>query len=264
MQLASRVNQYVSDQAPWAVLKVDRERAGTILYVALRCIDNLKMLFAPFLPFTSQRLHELLGHEGWLAGPLEIVEVTEADGSTHAVLTGDYASVGRPLGAVATRTPARRLREPRPLFAKLDPDGGRRRRARAHGGAGRHGVIDTHAHLDACDEAGRGRRRARASGRRRRGSSRSARASTRCRAALAIAEAARRASSPRSGSTRTRPPRPRPAGSTSCAPCSTHPLAVAVGETGLDGFHTFATLVEQRRAVRRAARARARSSGFRS
>ena len=45
MHLATRVNQYVSDQAPWAVLEADRERAATILHVALRCIDNLKLLF---------------------------------------------------------------------------------------------------------------------------------------------------------------------------------------------------------------------------
>ncbi len=88
----TRVNQYVSEQAPWAVIKDDRERAGTILYVALRCIDNLKTLFAPFLPFSSQALHELLGYEGYLAGPLRFEEVEEADGARHTVLTGDYRS----------------------------------------------------------------------------------------------------------------------------------------------------------------------------
>jgi methionyl-tRNA synthetase len=120
MHLASRVNQYVSDEAPWAALKTDRDRAATILYVALRCIDSLKVLFTPFLPFSSQRLHELLGYEGWLAGPLEIREVAEADGSTHAVLTGDYETwIGRwePSALAAGQT----LLEPEPLFAKLDP-----------------------------------------------------------------------------------------------------------------------------------------------
>jgi methionyl-tRNA synthetase len=122
MHLASRVNQYVSDEAPWAALKTDRDRAATILYVALRCIDSLKVLFTPFLPFSSQRLHELLGYEGWLAGPLEIREVAEADGSTHAVLTGDYETwIGRwePSALAAGQT----LLEPEPLFAKLDPAG---------------------------------------------------------------------------------------------------------------------------------------------
>src|SRR5439155_1714733 len=45
MALATQVNQYVSEQAPWALVKDDRDRAATVLYVALRCIDNLKTLF---------------------------------------------------------------------------------------------------------------------------------------------------------------------------------------------------------------------------
>jgi methionyl-tRNA synthetase len=118
MRLASRVNVYVSEQAPWALVKTDRERAGTVLYVGLRCIDSLKTMLAPFLPFSSQTVHELLGHEGWLAGPLEFRDVEE-DGATHTVLTGDYETwVGR--WAPGELPPGRPLPEPRPLFRKLD------------------------------------------------------------------------------------------------------------------------------------------------
>ena len=101
-------------------MKTDRERAATVLNVALRAIDSLKTLFAPFLPFSSQTVHELLGHEGWLAGPLEFRDVEE-DGETHTVLTGDYASwVGR--WAPGELPAGRALPEPRPLFRKLDPE----------------------------------------------------------------------------------------------------------------------------------------------
>jgi methionyl-tRNA synthetase len=120
MALAARVNQYVSAQAPWAALEADRTRAGTILYVALRCIDSLKILFTPFLPHSAQALHELLGYEGWIAGPLEFREFQEADGASHTVLTGDYASwLGR--WEPSALPPGQRLREPARLFAKLDP-----------------------------------------------------------------------------------------------------------------------------------------------
>ena len=120
MRLASQVNQYSSDQAPWATIKSDRERAGTALYVALRCIDNLKTLMTPFLPFSSQALHELLGYGGYLAGPLQYRDETEEDG-VHTVLTGDYASwVGR--WQPSELAPGQKLRDPRPLFQKLDPD----------------------------------------------------------------------------------------------------------------------------------------------
>ena len=121
MHLATRVNQYVSEQAPWALMAEDRRRAGTVLNVALRCIDNLKVLFAPVLPFSSQALHELLGHDGWLAGPLEFREVAEANDTVHTVLTGDYSGwVGRwePAELPAGQT----LLPPKPLFAKLDPE----------------------------------------------------------------------------------------------------------------------------------------------
>ena len=118
MALVREVNQYLSSQAPWAVLEADRERAGTILYVALRCIDNLKILLAPFLPFSSQVLHESLGHEGHIAGPLELQEVDEG-GAVHRVLTGDYdAWVGE--WAPSQIQPGQRIREPAPLFRKLD------------------------------------------------------------------------------------------------------------------------------------------------
>ena len=46
------VNQYVSDQAPWALVKTDRDRAATVLNVALRAVDSLKTIFTPFLPHT--------------------------------------------------------------------------------------------------------------------------------------------------------------------------------------------------------------------
>ena len=119
MQLARRVNVYVNDQAPWALLDSDRQRAATVLYTCLRCVDDLKTMFTPFMPFTSQTLHELLGQEGSIAGSLEFREV-EDSGDTHVVLTGDYSSwVGswEPGGL----PPGQALLEPRPLFPKLDP-----------------------------------------------------------------------------------------------------------------------------------------------
>ena len=119
MKLAGQVNQYLSEQEPWKVIKVDRERAGTVLYTALRCVDSLKTLITPFLPFTSQKLHELLGYDGYIAGPLLFREYTEADGNSHRVLTGDYETwVGE--WAPSALPPGQKLQQPVPLFKKLD------------------------------------------------------------------------------------------------------------------------------------------------
>jgi methionyl-tRNA synthetase len=101
-------------------MESDRERTATVLYVALRAVDSLKTLFTPFLPFTSQRVHELLGHGGFVAGPLEFRDEGEDDGSVHAVLTGDYGSwVGR--WEPSALEPGQKLLEPVPLYRKLDP-----------------------------------------------------------------------------------------------------------------------------------------------
>jgi methionyl-tRNA synthetase len=120
MALAARVNQYASEQAPWALVDTDRERAATVLFVALRAVDSLKVLLAPFLPFTSQTLHELLGYDDVLAGPLEFREVDESEDERHLILTGDYE---RWSGSWApSQLPSgRTLGAPAPLFKKLDP-----------------------------------------------------------------------------------------------------------------------------------------------
>jgi methionyl-tRNA synthetase len=120
MRLAALGNQYVAEQAPWAKLEADPSRAETILYVALRFVDSMKVLLAPFLPFSAQRLHEMLGYDDTLAGPLEFRTVAEGD-AEHVVLTGDYESWS---GAwEASELPAgQTLREPKPLFAKLDAE----------------------------------------------------------------------------------------------------------------------------------------------
>jgi methionyl-tRNA synthetase len=120
MRLASQANQYLSEQAPWALLESDRERAGTVLYVTLRAIDSLKTLFTPFIPFSSQTLHELLGNEGTIAGELEFRTVEEDEGP-HEVLTGDYETwIGK--WKPSEIAPGQKLREPRPLFKKLETE----------------------------------------------------------------------------------------------------------------------------------------------
>jgi methionyl-tRNA synthetase len=76
-------------------------------------------MFTPFLPFSSQKLHELLGYDGWLAGPLEFREIEEDD-DRHTILTGDYTDWVRRWEP--SELPAgQKLREPEPLFKKLDP-----------------------------------------------------------------------------------------------------------------------------------------------
>jgi len=50
----------------------------------VRAIDSLKVLFAPFLPFTSEKLHQLLSYEAPLFGEQYIEQVEDSLG-THNV-----------------------------------------------------------------------------------------------------------------------------------------------------------------------------------
>ena len=119
MALARDVNKYLDETGPWFEVKKDKARAATIMYVALRAIDSLKILFTPFLPFTCQRVHLMLGYSSSLRGDQVVREYDEAT-RKHAALTFDYSGVtaqwkpsqlpvGQALGPIA------------PLFEKLDP-----------------------------------------------------------------------------------------------------------------------------------------------
>jgi len=117
MNAAARVNVYLGTEQPWHTIKTDRERAGTVLYVALRCVDNLKTMFTPFLPFSSQRLHRMLGYEDVIAPQPHVRESAEA-GDSHRVLTGHYESIDRwrPSQLAAGTV----LPPPEALFKRLD------------------------------------------------------------------------------------------------------------------------------------------------
>ena len=64
MAIAHAANRYLDEQAPWKQIKVDREAAGTTIYVMLQVLSGLRVLFCPYLPFSSQKLHHFLGFEG--------------------------------------------------------------------------------------------------------------------------------------------------------------------------------------------------------
>jgi methionyl-tRNA synthetase len=117
MAMASKVNVYLGTEQPWHTIKTDRERAGTVLYCALRCVDNLKIMLAPFLPFSTQRLHAMLGYDDVIAPQPDVREVAEDQGS-HIVITGEYESRDR--WTPSELPPGRKLPSPEPLFKRLD------------------------------------------------------------------------------------------------------------------------------------------------
>jgi methionyl-tRNA synthetase len=118
MNLAREVNVYL-DTAPWfGVVKTDKQVAATTVYTALQAIDHLTTLLSPFLPFTTQKLYEMLGYEGQLFGELDIVTYQEETRAHEALVYNGSQAIGRweprhlPLGQA--------LKKPSPLYKKLD------------------------------------------------------------------------------------------------------------------------------------------------
>ena len=93
MSLAQEANRYLDEKSPWKVIKEDKQAAADSLYVALCVISYLRTVFYPFLPFSSQKLHEYLGFEGRVE---------------------DYG------WQPTVPPPGQRLLPPEPLFSKLD------------------------------------------------------------------------------------------------------------------------------------------------
>jgi len=93
MKLAQETNRYLDTKSPWKTIKQDRQASATALYVAIVVLSALRTALYPFLPFSSQKLHEYLGFEGSV----------EDDG-----------------WQLHLPQPGQRLLPPEPLFSKLD------------------------------------------------------------------------------------------------------------------------------------------------
>jgi methionyl-tRNA synthetase len=60
MDLARAGNKYLTDTEPWAIIKTDEERVKTILNLSLQCAANLTIVMEPFIPFSSEKLKNIL------------------------------------------------------------------------------------------------------------------------------------------------------------------------------------------------------------
>ncbi len=93
MSLAQETNRYLDEKSPWKIIEQDRQASATALYVAISVLSCLRTALYPFLPFSSQKLHQLLGFEG---------NVEDDGWQPHFP------------------SPGQKLPSPTPLFAKLD------------------------------------------------------------------------------------------------------------------------------------------------
>ena len=118
MRTIAEANKYFSEQAPWKLRESDPERMRTVLHVALQLVDDAKTLLTPFLPRSSQQVHEMLGGTGTWSDMPRIEQVDEDGGAPYPVITGDYD--GAASWTSAPLRPGTPLAVPKPLFTKLD------------------------------------------------------------------------------------------------------------------------------------------------
>jgi methionyl-tRNA synthetase len=128
LALARSANKYLDTQAPWFEVDRNPDDAAKTVFTTLRAIDNLKTLFAPFLPFSSERLHGFLGYDRPLFGELAIRSFEEQAFSHDALVYDPTGATGR---WERSQLPAGQpLRPPEPLFRKLEPTLSEEERAR--------------------------------------------------------------------------------------------------------------------------------------
>jgi methionyl-tRNA synthetase len=120
MDIVREANAYLTENEPWKRIKDNPADAARSVYTALRVIDNLKILLAPFLPFSAQTLHEYLGYDGQLFGTLTIQTYQEQTRDHEALVYDHTGAVGR--WEKSALQPGQKLREPAALFVKLDPE----------------------------------------------------------------------------------------------------------------------------------------------
>jgi len=95
MNLAKYGNFYFDQKQPWTLVKNDKEYCATVLHICFKIVNALAVMMAPYLPFSSEKIWNILGH----------------DGSIHK------AKWNQALEELKVETS---LEKPQPLFKKLD------------------------------------------------------------------------------------------------------------------------------------------------
>ena len=64
MALAQKANRYLDEKAPWKAIKESKEEAARSVYTVLCVLSVLSTALYPYLPFSSDKLHNSLGFSG--------------------------------------------------------------------------------------------------------------------------------------------------------------------------------------------------------
>jgi methionyl-tRNA synthetase len=120
MALAAEVNKYLDVHAPWFEIKTDRDQAAKSLYTAIQAIEWIKIMSAPFLPNTSETLHQLLAHGEPLFGKQFSRFEQDALGEHEILGLETSGTQGQDVWVPLELEAGREVNQPVPLIKKLD------------------------------------------------------------------------------------------------------------------------------------------------
>ena len=94
----SRVgNQYLTEKEPWNLIKTDKQKASSVLYVSAQIVKALTVVAAPFIPSTAEKMWQTLS----------------LPGSVHK---SKWEEALKPL------PPKHKIAKSKPLFTKIEAD----------------------------------------------------------------------------------------------------------------------------------------------
>ena len=96
VDLTRKGNQYLSTKEPWHLIKKDREKAATALFISAQLVYALAILLEPFMPSTAEKIWNLLN----------------IPGSVHSQRWEEAGKIQLAVG--------HRMGEPKPIFHKVD------------------------------------------------------------------------------------------------------------------------------------------------
>ncbi len=118
MNFVRDINKYLDDTAPWTLIKTDRIATEHVISVAFDMILSANTLLAPILPFSAQKIEDLLGSGDSLFPEAEIKNVGSGS-DIHEILTNkDFEVKDRFIPSEVT--PGKPLIKGEPLFKMLE------------------------------------------------------------------------------------------------------------------------------------------------
>ena len=90
MNLAQEANKYLNDKAPWKSFDQNPEDTAKTLVVTINVVNCLRVIFSPFLPFSSDKLQTMIGLD-------DSLETSKWSWSPSSISPGMKIEVAKPL-----------------------------------------------------------------------------------------------------------------------------------------------------------------------